>query len=69
MQNRVSQALARLPEDVRRQGVTTQKQSPNLTMVVHLRSGSDRYDTLYLRNYTTLKIKDELARLPGVGQA
>ena len=69
VQNRVNQALARLPEDVRRQGVTTQKQSPTLTMVVHLTSPDGRYDSLYLRNYATLNIKDELARLPGVGQA
>ncbi len=69
VQNRVSQALARLPEDVRRQGVTTQKQSPTLTLVVHLLSPDNRYDSLYLRNYATLKIKDELARIPGVGQA
>ena len=69
VQNRVSQALARLPEDVRRQGVTTQKRSPTLTMVVHLLSPAGKYDSLYLRNYATLKIKDELARLPGVGQA
>jgi multidrug efflux pump len=69
VQNRVSQALARLPEEVRRQGVTTQKQSPNLTMVVHLESPNGEYDPVYLRNYATLKVKDELARLPGVGQA
>jgi multidrug efflux pump len=69
VQNRVNQALPRLPEDVRRQGVVTQKQSPTLTMVVHLLSPDGRYDSLYLRNYATLKIKDELARLPGVGQA
>ena len=69
VQNRVSQALARLPEDVRRQGVTTMKMSPNLTMVVHLTSPDARYDSVYLRNYATLKVKDELARLPGVGQA
>ncbi|MET0289468.1 MAG: efflux RND transporter permease subunit, partial [Pseudoxanthomonas sp.] len=68
VQNRVSQAEARLPEDVRRQGVTTQKQSPTLTMVVHLTSPDGRYDSQYLRNYATLKIKDELSRLPGVGQ-
>ncbi|SDX93869.1 efflux RND transporter permease subunit [Lysobacter enzymogenes] len=68
VQNRVSQALARLPEDVRRQGVTTQKQSPTLTMLVHLVSPDGRYDSLYLRNYATLKLRDELARLPGVGQ-
>ncbi len=69
VQNRVNQALPRLPEDVRRLGVTTEKQSPNLTLVVHLLSPDQRYDTLYLRNYGTLRIKDELARLPGVGQA
>ncbi|HET9693925.1 MAG TPA: efflux RND transporter permease subunit, partial [Steroidobacteraceae bacterium] len=69
VQNRVNQALARLPEDVRRQGVVTQKQSPTLTMVVHLLSPDGKYDSLYLRNYATLKVKDELARLPGVGNA
>jgi multidrug efflux pump len=68
VQNRVAQAEARLPEDVRRQGVTTQKQSPTMTLVVHLDSPSGRYDSLYLRNYAQLKVKDELARLPGVGQ-
>jgi multidrug efflux pump len=69
VQNRVNQALARLPEDVRRQGVTTQKQSPNLTMVVHLLSPDDSYDGLYLSNYATLRVRDEIARLPGVGDA
>jgi len=69
VQNRVNQALARLPEDVRRMGVTTQKQSPDLTMVVHLLSPDARYDTVYLRNYATLRIKDELARIAGVGEA
>ena len=69
VQNRVAQALARLPEDVRRQGVTTQKQSPVFLMVVHLVSTDGKYDTLYLRNYMRLHVKDELARLPGVGEA
>ncbi|WP_133491697.1 efflux RND transporter permease subunit [Alcanivorax sp. 24] len=69
VQNRVSQALARLPEDVRRQGVTTQKQSPTFLMVVHLTSPDGRYDTLYLRNYVRLHVKDVLARIPGVGDA
>ncbi len=69
VQNRVNQVLPRLPEDVRRQGVTTDKQSPNLTMVVHLTSPEGRYDSLYLRNYATLRMRDELARVPGVGQA
>ena len=67
VQNRVSQALARLPEEVRRLGVTTQKRSSDLTMVVHLYSPDARYDMVYLRNYAVLHIKDELARLSGVG--
>ncbi|GAB2617558.1 efflux RND transporter permease subunit [Novilysobacter erysipheiresistens] len=69
VQNRVSQALARLPEDVRRQGVTTQKQSPVFLMVVHLTSPDGKYDTLYLRNYLRLHVKDRLASIPGVGDA
>ncbi len=69
VQNRVSQALARLPEDVRRQGVTTQKQSPTFLMVVHLTSPDGRYDTLYLRNYARLHVKDALSRIEGVGDA
>src|SRR3979490_2604618 len=66
-QNRVSQALPKLPEEVRRLGVTTIKQSPNLTMVVHLFSPNNRYDEIYLRNYATLQVKDVLARVPGAG--
>ncbi len=69
VQNRVSQALARLPEDVRRQGVTTQKQSPTFLMVVHLTSPGGKYDTLYLRNYARLHVKDALSRIRGVGDA
>ena len=69
VQNRVNQALARLPEDVRRQGVTTQKQSPVFLMVVHLVSPSGKYDTLYLRNYMRMQIRDQLASIPGVGEA
>lgn len=68
VQNRVSQALPRLPEDVRRLGVSTVKSSPDLTMVVHLLSPDDRYDMVYLRNYAVLNVKDRLARIPGVGQ-
>src|SRR6201996_7941938 len=67
VQNRVSQALPRLPEEVQRLGVTTQKSSPDLTMVVHLISPDNRYDMLYLSNYARLHIKDQLARLDGVG--
>ena len=66
VQNRVSQALPKLPEEVRRLGVTTTKQSPDLTMVVHLLSDG-RYDEIYLRNYATLQVKDVLARIPGAG--
>jgi len=68
VQNRVSQALPRLPEDVQRLGVTTVKSSPTLTMVVHLVSPDDRYDATYLRNYAVLNVKDRLARLTGVGE-
>jgi len=68
VQNKVSQALPKLPEDVRRFGVTTVKSSPDLTMVVHLVSPNNRYDDIYLRNYANLNVKDELARLNGVGQ-
>ncbi|CAG9179346.1 efflux RND transporter permease subunit [Cupriavidus respiraculi] len=68
VQNRVSQAEPRLPEDVRRLGITTVKSSPDLTMVVHLVSPNDRYDMTYLRNYAVLNVKDRLARIQGVGQ-
>ena len=68
VQNRVNQALPRLPDEVRQLGVTTQKQSPDLTMVVHLVSPNGRYDPVYLRNYATLQVKDQLQRIPGAGQ-
>src|SRR3989449_9857372 len=67
VQNRVAQTLPNLPEEVRRLGVTTTKQSPDLTMVVHLTSPNGRYDEIYLRNYATLQVKDVLARIPGAG--
>ena len=67
VQNRVSQALPKLPDVVQRLGVITNKASPDLTMVVHLVSPDNRYDTLYLSNYALLRVKDELARLDGVG--
>ncbi|MDX9874714.1 MAG: multidrug efflux RND transporter permease subunit [Spongiibacteraceae bacterium] len=69
VQNRVSQALPRLPEDVRRLGVSTQKQSPNLMMAVHLLSPDDSLSSTYIRNYALIHIRDELARIPGVGDA
>jgi len=67
VQNRVAQALPKLPEEVQRLGVTTQKSSPDLTMVVHLTSPDKRYDMLYLSNYARLHVKDVLGRLDGVG--
>ena len=68
VQNRVAQALARLPEEVRAIGVVTEKASPDITMVVHLSSPDGRYDPVYLRNYVLLNVRNELARLPGAGQ-
>jgi len=68
VQNRVSQAEPRLPEEVRRLGITTVKSAPDLTMVVHLVSPNNRYDINYLRNYAVLNVKDPLARIEGVGQ-
>jgi len=67
VQNRVSQTLPKLPDVVQRLGVVTNKASPDLTLVVHLVSPDNRYDTLYLSNYALLRVKDELARLDGVG--
>ncbi|MBW0236839.1 efflux RND transporter permease subunit [Pseudomonas sp. D1HM] len=67
VQNRVSQALSRLPEAVRQYGVTTQKQSPTPLMYVSFFSADPKYDTLYLRNYLRLHIKDELTRISGIG--
>src|SRR3989441_10375263 len=68
VQNLVNQVLPKLPEEVRRLGVTTMKSSPDLTMVVHLFSPDGRYDDVYLRNYAVLQVRDELARIQGVGQ-
>ncbi|WP_445773765.1 efflux RND transporter permease subunit [Shewanella sp.] len=67
VQSRVERAKPRLPEEVQRLGVVTEKSSPDLTMVVHLTSPDNRYDMLYLSNYAVLKVKDELARIEGVG--
>lgn len=68
VQNRVNQALPRLPDIVRQLGVNTIKSSPDLTMVVHILSPKSTHDTLYLANYSTLNIRDRLRRLPGIGQ-
>ncbi|MDX6804567.1 efflux RND transporter permease subunit [Terrihabitans rhizophilus] len=67
VQNRVAQALPRLPEEVQRLGVTTIKSSPDLTLVVHLTSPNGRYDMTYLRNYAVLNVRDRLKRIEGVG--
>ena len=66
-QNRVAQAEPRLPEVVRQIGLVTQKRSPDLSMVVFLKSPDGRYDSLHLRNYAVIHIKDVLARLEGMG--
>jgi multidrug efflux pump len=67
VQNRISRALPRVPDIVRQIGVTTEKSSPNLTMVVHMVSPDNSHDALYLRNYGQLNVRDELLRLPGIG--
>ena len=67
VQNRVAQALPRLPQEVQRIGVVTEKASPDFMMVVHLVSPDERYDMLYLSNFAHLQVKDELARIAGVG--
>jgi multidrug efflux pump len=67
VQNRVSQALPRLPEDVQRLGVSTVKSSPNITLAVNIVSPNHRYDINYLSNFAILHVKDQLARIQGVG--
>jgi len=66
-QNRVQDALPRLPVDVQRLGVQVRKATPSILLAVHLYSPDKSRDTLYLSNYATLHIKDALARLQGVG--
>jgi multidrug efflux pump len=67
VQNRVAQAQPRLPIEVQRIGVTTEKANPDFLMVVHLVSPDERYDMLYLSNYAFLQVRDELRRINGVG--
>ena len=67
VQNRVAIAEPRLPEDVRRVGVTTLKRSPDLLLVVHMVSPDDSYDQLYISNYATLQVREQLKRVDGVG--
>ncbi|MDB5353311.1 MAG: hydrophobe/amphiphile efflux family transporter [Planctomycetota bacterium] len=67
VQNRVAIAMPKLPEEVQRQGVTTKKQSTAIILVVGLTSPDNRFDSLYLSNYATRFIRDELSRIEGVG--
>ncbi len=67
VQNRVAIALPKLPEEVQRQGITTKKQSTSIILVVGLTSPDDRFDSLYLSNYATRFLRDELSRIVGVG--
>jgi multidrug efflux pump subunit AcrB len=67
LQNRISQAEPRLPEEVRRQGISVKKQSTNIVLVISLSSPDRTYDDLFLANYGTLRLRDELSRVQGVG--
>ncbi len=67
VQNRVAQATPKLPQDVQRIGVTVNKSTPDITMAVFITSPDHRYDQTYLSNFVALHIKDELARIDGVG--
>jgi HAE1 family hydrophobic/amphiphilic exporter-1 len=68
VQNRVKLAEPNLPEEVKRQGVNTKKKSTNIILFISLFSPNDRYDELFLTNYATLRLRDELSRIPGVGE-
>ena len=67
VQNRVALAEPRLPEEVRRQGISVRKRSPDLSLVINLTSPDRRYDSVYMTNYALLQIRDAIARVPGVG--
>jgi HAE1 family hydrophobic/amphiphilic exporter-1 len=69
VQNRVAIAMPKLPQEVQRQGVTAKKQSTNIVLVASLVSPDGRYDDLFLSNYATLRVKDQLSRVAGVGEA
>jgi multidrug efflux pump subunit AcrB len=68
VQNRVSIADPKLPEEVRRQGVTVKKQSTQIVQMIALTSSDSRFDALYLSNYANLNLRDQLSRIPGVGE-
>ena len=67
VQNRVSSALSSLPQAVQAQGVVVQKKSTSILQIVTLTSPDKRFDSLYLANYATINLKDDISRLPGVG--
>lgn len=67
--NRVQLALAQLPQEVQRMGVSVLKKSSSMLQIIFLTSPDQRYNTIYLSNYALLNIVDELKRLPGVGDA
>ena len=69
VQNRVAIAQAQLPDEVKRQGITTKKQSTNIIQIVTLIAPDGRYDSLYLTNYATIHVRDALSRIQGVGEA
>ncbi len=68
VQNRVALAAPLLPEEVERQGVSVKKQSTNIILVLSLISPDNKYDNLFLANYATLRLRDELSRVQGVGE-
>jgi HAE1 family hydrophobic/amphiphilic exporter-1 len=67
VQNRVKLAEAKLPEEVKRQGINTKKKSTNIVLIISLFSPDGRFDELYLSNYATLRLRDVLSRIDGVG--
>src|ERR1019366_1227658 len=67
VQNRINLALPNLPDVVKQAGVITRKRNPDILLVIAIFSPSGRYDQLYLSNFTTIKVKDEVARVEGVG--
>src|SRR3954463_11683913 len=66
VQNRVSLAMPQLPTEVQRQGITIRKRTPDMLMIINFYSPDNRYDDIYLSNFATINIKDELLRVPGV---
>ncbi|WP_459557556.1 efflux RND transporter permease subunit [Lacunimicrobium album] len=67
VQNRVNLAMPLLPDVVRQSGVTTRKRNPDMLMIINLYSPNDEYDQLYLSNYASINLREEIARIPGVG--